>query len=76
MTEKKTKNRIKRDLPPTGTVLRGKFHGKPFQAKVVKDKARPEERAILFEREIYPSMSAAARAITKQETNGWRFWKF
>jgi hypothetical protein len=76
MTEKKARKRIKRELPPVGTVLRGKFFGDPFQAKIVKDKARSDGKAVAFDGEIYPSMSAAARAITKQETNGWRFWRF
>jgi hypothetical protein len=62
MMEKRTKKGIKRDLPAVGTVLRGKFFGEPYKAKIVKDKTRPEGKAIAFDGKIYPSMSAAARA--------------
>lgn len=76
MTEKRVRKSIKRELPPVATVLRGKFFGEPFEAKIVKDRTRSEGKAVAFDGEVYPSMSAAARAITKQETNGWRFWRF
>jgi len=72
---RKRKN-IKRELPPVGTILKGKFKGKPYTARVVKDKTNPEGKSIKFDDKLYTSMSAAARAITKQSVNGWRFWKF
>jgi hypothetical protein len=76
MTEKRNKKKIKRELPPVGTVLTGKFFSEPYEAKIIKDKTRPEGKAIKFHGKLYPSMTAAAKAITKQETNGWRFWRF
>ena len=76
MTEKRNKKKIKRELPPVGTVLTGHFFGEPYEAKIVKDKTRPEGKAIKLHGKLYPSMTAAAKAITKQETNGWRFWRF
>ena len=67
---------IKRELPPIGTVLNGKFKGKPYKAKIVTDKKSKAGKAIKYNNELYPSMTAAAKAITNQAVNGWRFWKF
>ena len=76
MTEKRKRRKIKRELPPVGTVLKGKFKGSSFKARIVKDKAQASGKAIKYDDKLYPSMTAAAIAITKQATNGWRFWKF
>lgn len=70
------KRRIVRELPPVGTILQGKFKGKPYKAKIVKDKNSSSGKAIEYNKELYPSMTAAAKAITNQSVNGWRFWKF
>ena len=70
------KAKIKRELPPTGTVLNGKFKGTPYKAKIVKDQSQKSGRAIKYDGKLYPSMTAAAKAITKQSVNGWRFWRF
>ena len=70
------KKKIKRELPEVGTKLSGKFKGEPYTAVVVKDKHSPEGKAIKFKGELYKSMTAAAKVITKQSVNGWRFWKF
>jgi len=74
MAREKTK--IKRELPLAGTVLKGKFKGKPYTAKIVKDKTSPNGRSIKYDGKLYKSMTAAAKVITKQSVNGWRFWKF
>lgn len=76
MTEKRVRKKIERELPPIGTVLHGKFKGEPYEAKIEKDDSSRNGRSIKFEGKLYPSMTAAAKAITKQPTNGWRFWKF
>ena len=76
MPGKRKRNNIKRELPPVGTVLKGNFCGVGYRARIVKDKSRPVGRAVKYEGDLYPSMSAAAKAITKQSVNGWRFWKF
>jgi hypothetical protein len=70
------KRKIKRELPKVGTILNGKFKGKEYKAKIVKDNNFPEGRGIRFKNKTYKSMTGAAIAITKQSTNGWRFWKF
>jgi hypothetical protein len=76
MSEKRKRTKIDRELPPVGTVLNGKFMGVSYKARIVSDKTSPVGRAVKHEDRVYPSMTAAAKAITKQPTNGWRFWKF
>jgi hypothetical protein len=76
MVKKMKSTKIRRELPPVGTVLKGKFKGNPYSARVVKDKSSPVGRAIKYDGNLYKSMTAAAEAITKQSVNGWRFWKF
>ena len=70
------RNRIKREIPPIGTVLHGKHGGMIFKAKIVQDKSSPIGRSIEVSKKKYPSMTAAAMAITKFAMNGWKFWKF
>ncbi len=65
-----------RILPNIGTVLNGKFKGKPYKARIVKDNKVLSGKAINYNGIKYYSMTSAAQAITKQPTNGWRFWKF
>lgn len=74
--KRRTRKRIKRELPPAGTILEGKFKDTRYKAKIVKDKNQTSGKAISFEGKLYSSMTAAAKSITKQSTNGWRFWKF
>ncbi len=76
MATKRKRTKIDRELPPVGTVLNGKFKGVAYKARIVSDKTNPAGRAVKYEDRVYPSMTAAAKAITKQPTNGWRFWKF
>jgi hypothetical protein len=76
MVKKRSRRTIDRELPPVGTELKGKFKGAGgYKAKIVKDPNCPTKRLIEFNGKLYPSMTAAAIAITKQPTNGWRFWK-
>lgn len=72
---KKAKQTILRELPPVGTKLIGKFKGVPYNGKIVSDKTRSTGKAVDYSGVKYRSMTAAAMAITKQATNGWRFWK-
>lgn len=74
--EKKKKKNDKERIAAVGTVLKGNFKGSSFKAMIVKDKAQASGKAIKYDDKLYPSMTAAAVAITKQSTNGWRFWKF
>ena len=74
--EKRKRAKINRELPPVGTNLHGAFKGKSYKAKIVEDKSQKPGRAVEYNRKLYSSMTAAAKAITKQPTNGWRFWKF
>jgi len=76
MNTGRKRTKTKRELPPIGTALKGKFKGKPFTARVVKDKTNAIGRSIKYDDKLYSSMTAAAKAITKQSVNGWRFWKF
>jgi hypothetical protein len=74
MTRKK--QRYDRQLPPIGTKLKGKFMGREYFAKVVDAPHLKEGRGILYHGKIFSSMTAAAKEITKQSVNGWRFWRF
>lgn len=68
--------KIKRKMPPVGTELHGKFKGNKYKAVVVADDKNSTLRLIRFNGVNYKTMTAAAKAITKQEINGWRFWKY
>lgn len=72
---KRARRWIERVLPPVGTKLKGKFMGVPFSAKIVTDNTTKEGRAVEYSGRKYRSMTSAAKVITKQPTNGWRFWK-
>ena len=69
------KKKIIRKLPPTGTQFIRQWKGKYYTAIIVEDKSMPSGKTIECRGRFYSSMSAAAVAITKQPTNGWRFWK-
>jgi hypothetical protein len=76
MAEMRKRRKIKRELPPVRTILKGKFWGVEYKARIVKDISNPVGRSVKYGDKLYPSMTAAAKAITKQSVNGWRFWKF
>ena len=65
-----------RELPDIGTELTGKYLGKQYKAKVVKAKNFSDQKAIKFKTDLYPSMTAAAQAISRSAVNGWRFWRY
>lgn len=73
---KMQRSKIKRQLPPVGTSLTGRSHGKEHHAVIVKSSKFPEGRAVECEGILYESLTGAARAITKYSINGWLFWKF
>ena len=68
--------RSRRILPPIGTKLKGKFVGREYSAEVVEASHLKEGRGILYKGKIFGTMTAAAKEITKQSVNGWRFWRF
>ncbi len=75
MTAKRHRKRIVRELPPAGTTLQGRFRSENFSATMLEADGLLAGRGVKFGEDIYPSLSAAARAITKQSVNGWRFWQ-
>ena len=72
---KRPRRKIERHLPPVGTNLVAQFKKKPYQAKIVASPEFPEGRAVSFENVLYISLTGAAKAVTKQSVNGWRFWR-
>jgi len=73
---KKRKHKYERVLPPIGTKLVGKFKGVEHFAEVVLAPQLREGRGISYEGKVFSTMTAAAKEITKQSVNGWRFWRF
>jgi hypothetical protein len=72
-SEKASRERPVRELPPAGTRLSGRHKGQELFAEVVM--AEGGTRALEFQGARYSSLSAAAKAITGNSVNGWRFWK-
>lgn len=64
-----------RELPPVGTELMGRYRGQEVSARIVKDDDRSGAPAVECRGSRYRSLSAAARAITGNSVNGWRFWQ-
>ena len=73
--QKASQARPARDLPPTGTQLSGRYRGQEFIAEVVTAEGGEGARVLEFQGSQYASLSAAAKAITTNSVNGWRFWK-
>jgi hypothetical protein len=71
----KKKQRYDRHLPPIGTRLKGKFMGREYFAEVVGTPDLKEGRGISYQGKVFATMTAAAKEITKQSVNGWRFWR-
>lgn len=65
----------RRTLPPIGTKLKGRYLKVNYAAEIVKLPSTADGRGVKYRKKVYTSMSAAAEAITKHPTNGWRFWK-
>ena len=55
-------------LPPPGTVLTRKYRGETLQVRVLAE-------GFEFEGQVYPSLSAAAKAITGSHCNGYLFFR-
>ena len=55
-------------LPPAGTVITREYKGQSLQVKVL-----PKE--FEFEGEVYKTISAVAKAITRQHCNGYHFFR-
>ena len=55
-------------LPPPGTVLTRKYRGEDLQVKVL-------ATGFEFEGQVYPSLSAVAKAITGTHINGFLFFR-
>ena len=55
-------------LPPPGTILARKYKGAVLQVRVL-------PRGFEYEGEVYPSLSAVAKAITGSHCNGFHFFR-
>ncbi|MGH6967946.1 MAG: DUF2924 domain-containing protein [Stellaceae bacterium] len=53
---------------PSGTLLRAKYKGKVHNARIERD-------GIVFDGKRFATPSDAARAVTRTNVNGWRFWQ-
>jgi len=73
--QKASQARPVRDLPPAGTRLSGRYRGQEFIAEVVTAEGDEGARVLEFQGARYASLSAAAKAISGNSVNGWRFWK-
>jgi len=64
------KDRAKRDsrLPPPGTILHRPYKGEMLQVKVLR-------QGLEFEGQVYPSLSAVAKAITGSHCSGFLFFR-
>jgi hypothetical protein len=73
--QKPGRERLARELPPLGTQLSGRYRGQEFSAEVVATETGEGAHAVECQGARYRSLSAAAKAITGNSVNGWRFWK-
>jgi hypothetical protein len=55
-------------LPPPGTILTRKYRGELLQVQVL-------THGFAFQGQVYPSLSAVAKAITGSHCNGFQFFK-
>jgi hypothetical protein len=55
-------------LPPAGTLLTRSYKGTTVQVRVL-------EHGFVYEGAIYPSLSAAAKAVTGSHCSGYRFFR-
>jgi hypothetical protein len=75
MTSKRQHKKIARQLPPVGTTLTATYRGQGHTAVIVEAKDRPAGRAVKYGDQLFPSLSAAAKAVTGHSANGWVFWQ-
>ena len=73
--QKASHARPARELPPAGTRLSARYRGQEFIAEVVAAEGGEGARVLEFQGSQCASLSAAAKAITGNSVNGWRFWK-
>ena len=66
----------RKELPPIGTIIIGKYHGEKYTAHIVAEPKFPEGKAIKLGKQIFKTMTSASNSITNCSTNGWKFWKF
>ena len=55
-----------------GTTFDRKWRNRLYRMRVV---AQNGKAAFEVENRVFATPSAAAKSITKQEVNGWRFWR-
>jgi hypothetical protein len=55
-------------LPPPGTILSRPYKGQIVQVQVL-------QSGFAYQGEVYPSLSAVAKAITGSHTNGFLFFR-
>ena len=53
-----------------GRTIRKRFKGKLYWARLRKD------GRVRYDKKLYKSVSAAATAVRKKQTNGWVFWEY
>ena len=58
--------------PKIGKIFKREFKGEVYQMTVVND---ADGIRYKVDNKIYRSPSAAAKSITNDAVNGWRFWK-
>jgi len=75
MTAKRERKSIARELPPVGTTLTATYKGQAHTAEIVEAKDRSAGRAVRYGDQLFPSLSAAAKAVTGHSANGWVFWR-
>jgi hypothetical protein len=65
------RKKIQHKLPKPGTAFERKWRDKSYRLQVVE-----KNGTLAYEvgGRIFSTPSAAAKSITKQEVNGWRFW--
>jgi NDP-sugar pyrophosphorylase family protein len=75
MTAKRQRKSIARELPPVGTTMTATYKGQAHTAEIVEAKDLPGGRAVKYGDQLFPSLSAAGKAVTGHPTNGWAFWR-
>ena len=58
-------------IPKRGATFERKWRDKLYRLRVI---SKGGVAAFEVEERIFATPSAAAKSITKQEVNGWRFW--
>jgi hypothetical protein len=64
----------RKSLPKLGSTLEKSYKGHIYKAKVISVNESKGHVRLEVNGKKYASPSAAAKALTGSETNGWRFW--